>query len=77
MGYGYESTATYALVAMLGKEINDSELTGKALKKMEKMRINNTSYSYNGAFGNEDGTGISSFDQLMPMLAYQYSIKKK
>jgi len=76
-GYGYESTATYALVAMLGKEINDSEMTGKALNKMEKMRINNTTYSYNGAFGNEDGSGISSFDQLMPMLAYQYSIKKK
>lgn len=72
VGYGYESTATYALVAMIGKEIGDEEITGKALKKMEKMRINNVSLEYNGAFGNNDGTGITSFDQIMPMLAYAY-----
>lgn len=71
-GYGYESTAVYALVAMIGKEIGDDEITGKALKKMEKMRINDMSLQYNGAFGNEDGSGITSFDQLMPMLAYAY-----
>lgn len=75
-GYGYESTATYALIAMIGEEIGDSELTGKALKKMEKMRVNDADLQYNGAFGNKDGTGITSFDQIMPMLAYGYCEKK-
>lgn len=75
-GYGYESTATYALIAMIGEEIGDSELTGKALKKMEKMRVNDADLQYNGAFGNRDGTGITSFDQIMPMLAYGYCEKK-
>ncbi len=74
-GYNYESTAVYALVAMIGREIGDDEITGKALKKMEKMRINDTALSYNGAFGNEDGSGITSFDQIMPMLAYTYCEK--
>lgn len=75
-GYGYESTATYALIAMIGAEIGDDELTGKALKKMEKMRVNDLDLQYNGAFGNKDGTGITSFDQIMPMLAYGYCEKK-
>jgi uncharacterized membrane protein len=72
-GYNYDSTAVYALVAMLAEEIDDMDLRGKALKKMEKMRINNTGYVYNGAFGLEDGSGIISFDQIMAMLAYAYT----
>lgn len=71
-GYHYESTATYALLVMIGENIGDAALTGKALNKMEKMRINDTEQIYNGAFGNSDGTGIYSFDQLVPMLAYAY-----
>ncbi|WP_414732166.1 hypothetical protein [Acetobacterium carbinolicum] len=72
-GYNYDSTAVYALVAMLADEIGDIELRGNALKRMELMRINDTSLSYNGGFGIEDGSGITSFDQVMPVLAYQYA----
>lgn len=68
--YQYESTAVYAIVVMIADEIGDETLRGQALKKMEKMHITDTSLSYNGAFCMEDGTGISSFDQLMPLLAY-------
>lgn len=71
-GYHYESTAVYALTAMIGEEIGDAGMTGKALNKMEKMRINDTALAYNGAFGNENGTEITSFDQIVPMLAYAY-----
>lgn len=70
-GYNYDSTAVYAIVVMIADEIGDDTLRQQALKKMEKMRINDTSLEYNGAFGMEDGSGITSFDQLMPMLAYQ------
>lgn len=76
-GYRYESTATYALLAMIGENIKDPELTGKALYKMEKMRINDTKYVYNGAFGNPDGSGISSFNQLVPMVAYAYCTREE
>lgn len=70
-GYSYESTAVYALVVMIADEIGDNTLRGQALKKMEKMHITDTSLPYNGAFGLDDGSGITSFDQLVPMLAYQ------
>lgn len=75
-GYEYESTAVYAIVAMIADEIGDNTLRGQALKKMEKMHITDVSLPYNGAFGMEDGSGITSFDQLMPMLAYQQAEAK-
>lgn len=69
-GYQYESTATYALVVLIAQEIKDDALRDDALRKMERMRIRDISLEYNGAFGNQDGQGISSFDQLIPLLAY-------
>ena len=69
-GYEYESTAVYAIAALIGKEINDNELVNLAISNMERMRINNVNSKFNGAFGNEDGTGIYSFDQCMALIAY-------
>jgi hypothetical protein len=69
-GYGYDSTAVYAIIAMIGVEEEDIVLVNQAVQKMEKLRIDDTSLSYNGAFGMEDGTEIRSFDQVMPLLAY-------
>lgn len=69
-GYRYESTATYALLAQLAQVQGEEELRAQALRKMEKMRILDCSKAYNGAFGMGDGTGIASFDQLMPLLTY-------
>jgi len=74
-GYNYDSTAVYALIAMIGEVKGDKKLQGKALGKMEKMRIMDTAYPYYGAFGMEDGSGITSFDQVMAMLAYEYTDK--
>ncbi|MDW2799753.1 glycosyl hydrolase family 8 [Clostridium boliviensis] len=72
-GYNYDSTAVYALIALIAKEAGDQQLQGMALRRMEKMRIIDTSYPYFGAFGMEDGTGINSFDQVLAMLAYEYT----
>ncbi len=69
-GYRYESTATYALLALTAQVQGEEELREQALRKMEKMRIIDCSKAYNGAFGMADGTGITSFDQLMPLLTY-------
>ncbi len=70
-GYNQESTAVYAILVMIADEIGDDSLRAQALNKMEKMHITNTEFLYNGAYGMEDGSGITSFDQLMPMLAYR------
>ncbi len=70
-GYNQESTAVYAILVMIADEIGDDALRAQALNKMEKMHIINTEFPYNGAYGMEDGSGITSFDQLMPMLAYR------
>ena len=56
---------------MIADEIGDDSLRAQALNKMEKMHIINTEFPYNGAYGMADGSGITSFDQLMPMLAYR------
>lgn len=68
-GYNYESTAVYAIIVMIADEIGDSTLKAQALNKMEKMHVIDKELPYNGAYGMEDGSGITSFDQLMPMLA--------
>lgn len=68
-GYNYESTAVYAIIVMIADEIGDSSLRAQALNKMEKMHIIDKELPYNGAYGMEDGSGITSFDQLMPMIA--------
>lgn len=70
-GYNQESTAVYAILVMIADEIEDDVLRAQTLKKMETMHIINTEFPYNGAYGMEDGSGITSFDQLMPMLAYR------
>jgi hypothetical protein len=72
-GYNYESTAIYALVAMIAIEVEDYDLCSESLKKMERMHIINSDYLYNGSFGLADGSGINSFDQVMAMLAYEYT----
>lgn len=69
-GYNYDSTAVYALIVLIADEIEDDTLRGQALRKMEKMRNNDMSLTYNGAFGMEDGSDIQSFDQLLPLLVY-------
>lgn len=72
----YESTACYAIAALIGKEVNDPELVNIAVKQMEKLKVNNPSSPHYGAFGNSDGTNILSFDQCMALLAYAVVTEK-
>jgi peroxiredoxin/endo-1,4-beta-D-glucanase Y len=69
-GYRYESTAIYGLASMIGQAIGDDNLANRALARMEAMRIFDSSNDLNGAFGNIDGTGIYSFDQLIALITY-------
>lgn len=70
-GKGYESTGIYAIAAMIGMELGDGQIVTSAVSRMEAMRIFDSMNAYDGAFGNEDGTGIYSFDQCMGLLAFQ------
>jgi len=70
-GYTYESTAVYAIAALIGQAAGDGEVYRIAVKNMEKTRISDPDSPYYGAFShNEDGTDLASFDQLMPLLVY-------
>lgn len=69
-GY-YESTAVYALTAMIALSEDREALAGKAINRMEQFRIQEGSNELDGLFGNSDGTGIYSFDQGMALLAYE------
>jgi len=69
-GYNYESTAIYAMVVMIAKEIGDEKMMTNALARMEIMRLNKKNLALNGSFGVNEGEDIYSFDQCMALLAY-------
>ncbi|MHB8128392.1 MAG: TlpA family protein disulfide reductase [Mobilitalea sp.] len=75
--YNYESTAIYAMVAMIGEEIGNAKMVTKAVARMESMRVNDSSLKWNGAFTAAEGKDIFSFDQCMALLAYGYLELKK
>lgn len=68
--YEYESTAIYALIAMIGDTIGNQTLKTKAIARMEFIRVNNKNVTWNGAFSHLDGSDIYSFDQCIPLLMY-------
>ena len=67
----YESTAVYAIIVQIAMEEGCMDLALKAVTRMEALRIRNGSIAADGAFGNADGSGFYSFDQLTALLAYQ------
>ena len=69
-GYNYESTATYATVAMIANEIENDRLMTLAIARMELTRVNDNASPFNGAFSQNDGNDIFSYDQCIPLLAY-------
>lgn len=74
-GY-FESTAVYALTAMIALEEGREDLAGKAITRMEQFRVVDAENRFNGIFGGNDGTGIYSFDQGMALLAYELYERK-
>lgn len=66
----YESTAVYALAAMVAMEEGDMDMASRALSLMEPMRIYDSTNVLDGLFGGEDGNGIYSFDQCVALEAY-------
>ncbi len=76
-GYNYDSTAVYAIAALIGYETDNADIYTKALNKMEQARNIDTDSPFYGGFTlTNDGSDITAFDQLMPMITYAYSKDK-
>ncbi|RKN85680.1 hypothetical protein [Paenibacillus ginsengarvi] len=67
-----QSTAIYALAAMLGSEIGDKELYADSIKRMGAFQITAPDHELFGGFGNAETYQAYSFDNLMALLAYSY-----
>lgn len=68
------STAIYAITAMIGSEIGDGDLYRESIERMNEFRITDTGSALYGGFGDEQSGQAYSFDNLMALLAYMYSI---
>ncbi|MGM9603561.1 MAG: glycosyl hydrolase family 8 [Faecousia sp.] len=70
-GYQYDSTAVFAIAALIGQAAGDAELYSSARAKMEQVRVSDPESPFFGTFCNSDnGSDLNSFDQLMPLLVY-------
>lgn len=66
-----QSTAAYALVAIIAARIGDVTFYDSAIKQMEKFQVADTHSPFYGAFGNAATQEFYSFDNLLALLAYQ------
>ncbi len=69
---GIQSTAIYALAAMIGSETRDRELYEAAVQRMQAYRVDDPASSLFGGFGDTGSGQAYSFDNLMALLAYRY-----
>ncbi|OKP76617.1 hypothetical protein A3844_30585 [Paenibacillus helianthi] len=68
------STAIYALAAMIGAEAGDDALYRSGISRMNEFQVRETNSPMFGGFGNTDTGQAYSFDNLMALLAYSYSL---
>lgn len=70
-GFQYDSTAVFAIAALIGQSTGDGELYRLARQKMEQYWLQDQDDPLYGAFSQkEDGSDIQSFDQLLPLTVY-------
>lgn len=67
-----QSASSYAIAAMIGKEIGDEQLYDQAIKIIGNFQIMNPSSLIYGGIGDQNTLEVYSFNNLMAMLAYDY-----
>ncbi|MBE9913990.1 hypothetical protein G8C92_08080 [Paenibacillus donghaensis] len=67
-----QSTAIYAITAMIGSVLGDLDLYDDSIKQMEKYRVNDKTSPLYGGFGEPATKQAFSFDNLMALLAYAH-----
>ena len=69
-GFDYDSTAAYAIAALIGAEAGNARLYTCARNRMEKYYVTEQT-ALQGAFSDRaDGSDIIAFGQLTPLLVY-------
>ena len=69
-GFNYDSTAAYAIAALIGAEAGDARLYTNARNRMEKYHVTAQSALCGSFSDRADGSDIIAFDQLLPLLVY-------
>lgn len=67
-----QSTAIYAIAAMIGSTIGDQELYNDSIRKMNAFQIQAPNGVLDGGFADPASGQAYSFDNLMALLAYRY-----
>ncbi len=67
---GYESTAVYAIIARIAKNIGDHELHNMAVKRMLSLQVNDETSQIYGSFGDRRTLEVFSFDNLQALLGF-------
>ncbi len=66
-----ESTAVYAICAMIGQSEQDGELYRLSIARMERFQVLDQTSEVYGAFANARTLELYAFDNLMALLAYR------
>ena len=66
-----ESTAAYAIVSRIAKNIGDNDLYNKAMSRMVQLQIKNRESIIYGSFGYEEELEVFSYDNLQALLAFK------
>lgn len=67
-----QSTAIYAIAAMIGAEVGDRSLYEQSIRRMNEFQIKQTDSPFYGGFADTRTKQAFSFDNLMALLAYWY-----
>lgn len=65
-----ESTAIYAICALIAKEVQDEEMYNMSIEKMNSLQVMDEKSEVYGAFADPVTLDLYSFDNLMALLAY-------
>lgn len=66
-----ESTAIYAICAMLAKAVRDDEMYGLCIDRMNRFQVTDKTSEVYGAFANAKTMDLYAFDNLTALLAYR------
>lgn len=72
-----QSTAIYAITAMIGAELGDMELYEDSVRRMSQFQVQDASSPLYGGFGYAPTEEAYSFDNLQALLAYGYATNLK
>ncbi|WP_169449389.1 hypothetical protein [Paenibacillus assamensis] len=67
-----QSTAIYAITAMIGSELGDKDLYKTSIQRMEQYQVRNSGTKLDGGYGDVASQQAYSFDNLMALLAYAH-----